>query len=239
MTSIPPLPPVIDRPSPNHSDRKGQAIRHLVLHYTALDTVQEALDKLCDPNSDNRVSAHYLVGKDGTIFRLVPDIYSAWHAGVSWWRGTHNLNESSIGIEIDNRGDGPFPDIQMQSVLALSHMLVQRYHIAPVDVVGHADIAPTRKEDPGAFFDWTMLARHGVGVMPVSAAQSPGWTPQEMADALARFGYEISDPAATIRAFQRHFRPEKVDGVADARTQAILAGLLTVHPPAPPPLQQA
>ncbi|MCA3256163.1 N-acetylmuramoyl-L-alanine amidase [Bradyrhizobium sp.] len=215
-------------PSPNFDERNGTPVTILVLHYTGMPTGEGALKTLTTPES--KVSSHYLVMEDGAILRLVPEEKRAWHAGRSWWRGRRDVNADSVGIEIVNPGHEwgyrPFPDVQMASVLRLVKDIVERHGIKPIDVVGHSDIAPTRKEDPGELFDWALLARHGLALGPVKALADPHWTDAGTLMALERFGYDVTDGVAAIRAFQRHFRPSRVDGVIDGETRAVLLRLL-------------
>ena len=216
------------RVSPNFNDRPdGVLIDMLVLHYTGMQTCDAALDRLCDP--DTGVSAHYVIEEDGTVHRLVDEDKRAWHAGVSWWRGAADINGRSIGIELVNPGHefglSPFPQPQMQALVALSRAILNRHPIALRNVVGHADVAPRRKQDPGELFDWSFLAAHGVGLW-VADAQPAHATDDELNAMLAAFGYEIDDLHATLRAFQRHFRPSCVDGRADEETVGLLKALL-------------
>src|SRR6516162_4761507 len=167
------LPEVRDRFSPNHAQRAERAgIDMLVLHYTGMKTASEAIDRLCDPEA--RVSAHFVIEENGTIWRLVPETLQAFHAGRSCWAGSSNLNEVSIGIEIVNPGHEwgyrPFPEVQVAAVEHLSAALISRFAIPQHRVVGHSDIAPDRKSDPGELFDWARLARAGIGIWPEPAA---------------------------------------------------------------------
>src|SRR6516225_11548293 len=164
-----------DRESLNHGSRGEPArIDMLVLHYTGMESAPAALERLCDPTA--RVSAHYVVEENGRIWRLVPEVRRAFHAGVSCWEGERDLNAVSLGIEIVNPGHEwgyrPFPEAQMASVEHLCRDLVARYPIPPHRVVGHSDIAPERKSDPGELFDWARLARAGIGIWP--SAATPG-----------------------------------------------------------------
>ncbi|MCR4378653.1 MAG: N-acetylmuramoyl-L-alanine amidase [Rhodospirillales bacterium] len=199
----------------------------LVLHYTGMQTCDAALDRLCD--ADAGVSAHYVIEEDGSVHRLVDEDKRAWHAGVSWWRGAADINGRSIGIELVNPGHEfgyrPFPQAQMQALVGLSRAILNRHPIAPRNVVGHADVAPRRKQDPGELFDWQFLAARGVGLW-VTDAQPARASGEELNAMLAAFGYEIDDPHATLSAFQRHFRPSRVDGRADEETLGILKALL-------------
>jgi N-acetylmuramoyl-L-alanine amidase len=215
-----------DHPSPNHDARPdGAVVDMLVLHYTGMRSGHAALERLCDPAAG--VSSHYLVEEDGTVFRLVPDERRARHAGVSHWRGREALNASSIGIEIVNPGHEwgyrDFPALQMGAVAELCLGILARHPIAPRHVVAHSDIAPDRKQDPGELFDWQGLAALGVGLWPAEGA-----TPD--ADAmtlLGRIGFRTDLPLdVLVTAFQRHWRPERVDGVADRETLARMAGVV-------------
>lgn len=234
---------MIERPSPNHDLRPdGTAIDLVVLHYTGMRTAQAALDRLCDPAS--KVSSHYVVDEDGAVYRLVDDGRRAWHAGVASWAGATDINARSLGIEIVNPGHEfgyrPFPAIQTEAVAALAGDLVRRHGIDPRRVVGHADVAPSRKEDPGEFFDWARLARDGLGLWPSvdfrvsdhAPALGPGMSGPAVLDlqiALDAIGYLVEgnglyDEALekVVVAFQRHFRQRLFDGVADGETVALI-----------------
>jgi N-acetylmuramoyl-L-alanine amidase len=220
---------VIDMPSPNQAARAADAeIDVLVLHYTELP-LGESLSVLCDDSRERRVSAHHVVGEDGTLYRLVPEERVAWHAGQSHWRGRDGLNATSIGIEIVNlHGDHhEYPPAQIAALIELCGSILARHPgIAARNVVGHSDIAPRRKVDPGLRFPWRRLAEHGVGLWP-----RPGAEPLEgdMQAALERFGYPPPQHVGTadiVAAFQRRFRPSLVDGIADGETRALLADLL-------------
>lgn len=222
-----------DRPSPNHDARPaGRRPDMLLLHYTGMTDAAAALDRLTDPAA--KVSAHYLVEEDGRVWRLVPEDRRAWHAGVSFWAGERDINGASIGIELVNPGHEfgyrPFPEAQMAALEHLALDILSRQPIPPQRVLGHADVAPARKQDPGELFDWARLARAGIGLWPEPAAIVKAAMTPIGAD-LARFGYESDgeDGALTraaIVAFQRHFRPARFDGVADADTRARLDWLL-------------
>ena len=214
----------IDRPSPNFEARPPDVpIDLLVLHYTGMESAKAALDRLCDNTS--KVSAHYLIDEDGELYRLVDESSRAWHAGESSWRGNRDPNSRSIGIELVNPGHElgyrPFPDPQVDSLIALAQNLVARHPIPPRNVVGHSDIAPSRKQDPGELFDWRRLALAGIGLWPVSATGAVTDVPTM----LAHYGYDTSGPSA-IAAFQRHFRPDNLSGTADKTTADLAAGLL-------------
>ena len=224
------------RPSPNHGERRGHSAPDcIVLHYTGMVDGPSALARLCEPASE--VSCHYVVAEDGAVIQLVPEARRAHHAGRSFWAGESDLNSASIGIEIVNGGHDfglpPFPQAQIAAVIALCRDVAGRYAIAPQRVLAHSDIAPSRKQDPGERFPWRTLAEAGVGLwVPPGegfvAALTPGMRGDAVAAlqaALARMGYRIEpslhyDDATTmaVRAFQRRFRPARVDGVADQAT---------------------
>ncbi len=222
---------IVDRPSPNHDARpEGAAVDILVLHYTGMKTAEEALARLCDPAA--KVSAHYTIDRDGCIYAHVAEERRAWHAGVSYWAGTRDVNARSIGIELVNPGHAfgyvPFTDDQLGALIELAHGILARHPIAPRRVLGHSDVAPARKIDPGELFPWKRLAEAGIGLWSYGAASM---LDEPIEAALARFGYGIwPDADATreeaIAAFQRHFRPSRIDGIADDETRNILARLL-------------
>jgi N-acetylmuramoyl-L-alanine amidase len=219
---------IIDCPSPNH-DERTLPISMVVLHYTGMQDASSAIERLTDPAA--KVSSHYVVAEDGQVLRLVPEPLRAWHAGKSFWRGITDVNSASVGIEIVNPGHEfgyrPFPRAQMDSVVPLVADIVRRYNIAPINVVGHSDIAPQRKDDPGELFDWEMLAKVGLALArPRKGLADPHWTPGGFLLALERFGYDVSDGQAAVRAFQRRFRPGTIDGIADGECRAILLRLL-------------
>jgi len=232
---------VIDRPSPNYDARpQGAAIDMLVLHYTGMKTAEEALTRLCDPAA--KVSAHYTIDREGRIYAHVPEERRAWHAGVSFWAGEANVNARSIGIELVNPGHEfgyvPFTDHQIAALIDLADGILARHPIAPRRVLGHSDVAPERKTDPGELFPWKHLAEFGIGVWPNLSSPVYGGrgakAPEgaDFATTLARFGYGVP-PAidvplgVVVTAFQRHFRPSCINGVADAECEAILEKLLT------------
>lgn len=215
---------IIQTPSPNFNSREGQCVDMLVLHYTGMQAGQAALDRLC--NESAKVSAHYMVDIDGTIFQLVDENNRAWHAGVSYWRGNTNINQRSIGIEIVNKGHEfgytPFPKVQMEAVASLCSEILARHDIPPRNVVGHSDIAPTRKKDPGELFDWKFLAEKGIGLFP-----SPTTTIHPPST-LHQYGYDTTDPTQAIIAFQRHFRPNDLSGIWGDECGKLLAALLAM-----------
>jgi N-acetylmuramoyl-L-alanine amidase len=229
--------------SPNHNERK-QAIDMIVLHYTA-QTGADALARLCDPAA--KVSSHYLVYEDGRVDQLVPEARRAWHAGVSVWDGERDNNSRSIGIEIVNLGHDhgcpDFPSAQIDAVIALCRDVIARHRIRAERVLAHSDIAPARKIDPGEKFPWDRLAAAGVGlwVEPAPIADGPTLAPgdqgqevEQLQMMLARYGYGLAISRLydamtrdVVAAFQRHFRPARIDGIADASTIDTLRRLLT------------
>lgn len=220
---------MLHRPSPNHGPRAdGAGVELLILHYTGMPTAASALDRLCDPAA--QVSAHYTVDEDGTVYAHVPEDRRAWHAGVSRWRGRGDVNSRSIGVEIVNPGHAfgyrPYPAAQMRAVAALCRAIVGRHGIAPADVIGHSDIAPDRKEDPGELFDWRRLASEGLGIWPEVRAEDDGPAGEaEVAALLGRYGYDAAAPRALL-SFQRHFHPEAMTGEADMETVRRLRALV-------------
>ncbi|KQS56527.1 N-acetylmuramoyl-L-alanine amidase [Brevundimonas sp. Leaf363] len=236
----------IEAPSPNH-DRRHAPPDAIVLHYTGMQTGEAALARLCDPEA--KVSAHYLVEEDGRIFRLVDEAARAWHAGRGVWQGDTDLNASSIGIEIVNPGHAfgyrPFPEVQVAAVIALVADIRSRWTIADARIIAHSDLAPARKEDPGELFPWKRLAEAGHGLWFEPAAErvaaltgllqpgDGGIGVIVLRAGLHRLGYGVkpgdaydAETVSTVRAFQRHWRPSRVDGVADGETRARLVGLL-------------
>jgi len=213
---------MIHTPSPNFGPRPV-GIDMLVLHYTGMTSAAAALARLCDPAAE--VSAHYLVDEDGTVHAMVAEEMRAWHAGRSWWRGETDVNSRSIGIELVNPGHEfgyrPFPPAQIAALVDLAQGILARHPIPPRNVVGHADVAPSRKQDPGELFPWATLAAAGIGLWP-----EPDAATDDAVAMLEAYGYDTSDPTAAITAFQRHFRPARVDGVVDGETVALLAGVL-------------
>lgn len=234
-------------PSPNFDARPdGVKPELLVLHYTDTVAVADTLAILLDPA--RKVSAHYVVDEDGTVHSLVDEAARAWHAGVSCWRGLRDVNARSIGIEIQNPGHRcgyrAFPDAQIDAVAALCREIAARHDIAPRDVVGHSDVAPSRKRDPGELFPWARLAKEGVGLFPSGVAPrrrvvrdfGPGDRDEAVMAAqndLARVGYDCPLTGAldettqsVLVAFQRRYRPARFDGRLDGETQALLTALL-------------
>jgi N-acetylmuramoyl-L-alanine amidase len=236
----------IDQASPNFGRRQpvggAVGVRHVVLHYTGMMSCAAALERLCDPAA--HVSVHYLIDEDGTTYRLVAENQRAWHAGNSFWRGVRDINSTSIGIEIANPGHDhgyrAFPDAQIAALLELLSGIVLRHAVTPDNFLGHADIAPGRKADPGELFPWERLAGEGFGLWPEPAIPLPGIPDLGAAfRRLSEIGYPVpvtellgadllqptSGATDVITAFQRRFRPQKVDGVLDLETAAILAAV--------------
>jgi N-acetylmuramoyl-L-alanine amidase len=217
-----------EQASPNWNAR-ALPISMVVLHYTGMRTGAEALERLC--SAEAQVSAHYLIDEDGTVTALVPEDKRAWHAGNSYWRGITDINSASVGIELVNPGHEwgyrAFPPAQMEALLPLLADIVERNGIAAANVVGHSDIAPARKQDPGELFDWSRLARIGLA-SPIPRARmnliydNPG----AFYLALERFGYDIADGHAVVRAFERRWRPTKIEGEIDGQLGGILFELL-------------
>ena len=237
----------IERPSPNHDARpSGSAIDMLILHYTGMIDAAAALERLCD--GQTRVSAHYMVDEDGAIFRLVDEERRAWHAGESQWRGRDHINDVSIGIEIVNPGHQngyrAYPEAQMAAVIELCLDITARHPIPARHVLGHGDVACARRADPGELFDWPRLARAGVGLWPeVSVVTGEmglalrrgdgGPAVDDIRRALAEFGYGVATGGPfdapleqAVIAFQRHFRPTRIDGVVDPETAQVLFQVL-------------
>jgi N-acetylmuramoyl-L-alanine amidase len=227
---------VRERPSPNHAPRTDPPrIDMLVLHYTGMRNAKEALDRLCDPAA--RVSAHYVIEENGTLWRIVPEAERGFHAGISCWEGERDLNHLSIGVEIVNPGHEwgyrPFPEMQMRVVEELCRDILSRHPIPAHRIVGHSDIAPQRKSDPGELFDWPRLARVGIGLWPEPrdrGATAAVDRARAIAD-LNQIGYCVAANAevAVVAAFQRRFRPARVDGIIDGETATRLAEVKTAY----------
>lgn len=231
------------RLSPNH-DARGIGVDMLILHYTGMTGEEAALHSLSDP--DARVGTHWFVRENGGIVAMIDEGRRAWHAGVSCWAGETDINARSIGIEIHNPGHEfgyrDFPDVQIEAVVALCREILARHPIAPWRVLAHSDVAPARKMDPGERFPWQRLHAAGIGhwVAPAPLADGPVLGPgatgpevRSLQGQLLRYGYGIEASgrydAATeqvVTAFQRHFRPERVDGLADPSTCETLNRLL-------------
>lgn len=228
---------IAERPSPNHDDRKGVQPSLIILHYTGMQTGQEALDRLTDPGS--KVSAHYTIDEDGSVYIHVPEDRRAWHAGHSFWRDETDINAHSIGIEIVNPGHEwgyrPFTGAQMKTLIPLCREIMARYDIDAENILAHSDVAPARKEDPGEYFPWRELAGHGIGIWPdpsdEDAVKAAG---MNLERALHDYGYDSRVKLRDkIKAFQRHFVPEAFvnghAGEADQDTRVRLYALLAGH----------
>ena len=237
---------MIDRPSPNFDSRGEAPTDILLLHYTGMTSAEAALARLTDPQA--KVSAHYTVDEDGTIYAHVAEAARAWHAGVSSWAGATDINARSIGIEIVNPGHEfgyrDFPATQIAAVIALAKNILERHPIRPQRVLGHSDVAPARKQDPGERFPWATLARAGIGLWPEGARRphrpvlkegAQGAAVAALQKKLAAFGYDAPQTglydgatALVVAAFQRHFRPQAVTGMSDGETVGRLTKLLAL-----------
>ena len=223
---------MIETPSPNFDDRL-LPVSILVLHYTGMQDAASAIERLS--NAEAKVSCHYLIAEDGQIVKMVEEDKRAWHAGRSHWRGTTDINSASIGIEIVNPGHEwgyrPFPVAQIDALIPLVQAIMLRHKITRGNVVGHSDIAPARKADPGELFPWERLARLRLALpSPTKNLMDPHWTDGGFLLALERFGYDVSDALAAIRAFQRRFRPASIDGIIDGECRSKLLALLLPRP---------
>ena len=223
---------IISYPSPNFNERPESVAEPdmIILHHTNMAPAESALARLCDP--ETQVSCHYLIHQNGTIYQLVDETKRAWHAGVGAWQDRHNINDHSIGIELDSMGD-IFSEAQMAAVVALIQDIRTRYDIPNHYILGHSDIAPDRKDDPSEHFNWEWLAEHGIGVMPKSVAVDTMPSIEDAQHMLKSIGYAIeitgtldTQTTTVITAFQRHFRRSKVDGVLDLETVENMQGLL-------------
>ncbi len=230
---------ILDYPSPNHGVRT-LPIDMLLLHYTGMKTGHEALERMCDP--EWKVSAHYLVEEDGRIFKLVDEARRAQHAGVSTWHGERDTNSRSIGIEIVNPGHEwgyqPFPDAQISALIGLSQQILSRHKIENKFIIGHSDVAPNRKSDPGELFPWDLLAQNGIGIAPPKVGEgahllvgqgAKNAIAKKAQTLLGEIGYDSpvtgiwgQHDILNMTAFQRHFYPKRLDGlVDDASLQAL------------------
>jgi N-acetylmuramoyl-L-alanine amidase len=249
MSDFAPDSSIVDRvlPSPNHDERLRGAPDMILLHYTGMETAEAAVDRLRE--TEARVSSHYVVLESGEVLQLVPEERRAWHAGVSSWAGETDINSRSIGIEIVNPGhdfDYPdFPKRQIAAVITLCRGIIARRHIRRDRVLAHSDVAPSRKRDPGEKFPWQRLAESGVGLWvepePISdwLALGPGDSGEpvsELQQSLAEYGYGVTTGGTydevtrdVVAAFQRHFRPAQIDGMADASTRETLRRLLVAR----------
>lgn len=236
-------------PSPNHGERRsGRQVDMLLLHYTGMDSSDGALSWLCNPVSE--VSAHYFVFEDGRIVQMVPEAKRAWHAGKSYWAGDPDINSCSIGIEIANPGHAggspDYPEPQMAAVIDLCQDILSRHQIPPCRVLGHSDVAPGRKQDPGETFDWARLAAADIGILPETSAEpgvasvklgrgDTGPAVREMQEKLVKFGYrvgitgEVDTPTETVvRAFHMHYRQGMGDKPFDTLSMALLERLMVL-----------
>ncbi len=241
--------PALWRDTPNFQPRRnGLTPTILLMHYTGMESGKAALDLLC--HKDSNVSCHYLVEEDGQIIQMVTEDARAWHAGNSCWAGEADINSGSIGIEIVNKGHNPhpndFPDEQISVVMALAKDIIKRHSIQPRHIIGHSDVAPARKKDPGEKFPWARLHENGIGhyVKPVALEGDKGYyigdedaEVEKARKLLAQYGYLVEAQQAfderdalLLTAFQRHFRPEKVDGRLDRSTLATLENLIEALP---------
>lgn len=215
-------------PSPNFNERK-LPVSMVVLHYTGMETAQAALDKLCDPEAE--VSAHYMIDEDGTVTQLVDEDKRAWHAGRSHWRGVTDINSASVGIELVNPGHEfgyrDFPEAQIEALLPLLADIKKCHGISRSNVVGHSDIAPSRKQDPGEKFPWERLARYKLALpIPRPSLNRVFDNDGAFLLALERFGYDITDAPAAVRAFERRWRPDLITGEVDGEICSLLFELL-------------
>jgi len=236
-------------PSPNFGERHGvEHVTMLILHYTGMENAESAMQRLCDPQA--QVSAHYLLREEGSIIQMVDERARAWHAGASHWGGLDDINSHSIGIELVNAGPlenfPDYPSVQIEALIALCHDILSRHPIPPHHVLAHSDIAPLRKSDPGEKFPWGRLAQEGIGhyvtPSPISGGRfimrgERGQPVEAYQAMLALYGYRLTitgsfddETEQVTRAFQRHFRPALVDGIADKSTIETLHRLLAHLP---------
>ena len=243
------MEPFIDRPSPNHDARPtGGKVDILLLHYTGMESADAALERMCD--AEAKVSAHYMIDEDGTVTRMVDESMRAWHAGVSSWRGASEVNGRSVGIELVNPGHEfgyrKFTETQIAQLVPLCADVVLRHGIPTRNVLGHSDVTPEGKQDPGELFDWAALARAGIGLWPKTGFQprrtgpvldvgDQGAEVAALQGALKSYGYGIEDDGAygertrlVVTAFQRHFRPLMVTGTADPETCSLIDHVATL-----------
>ena len=223
---------MIDTPSPNFDERL-LPVSMIVLHYTGMPDAAGAIARLTSPEA--KVSCHYLIGEDGQIVRMVDETRRAWHAGRGSWRGVTDVNSASVGIEIVNPGHEfgyrPFPDEQIAALIPLIAEIKDRHGVGRGNVVGHSDIAPTRKEDPGELFPWEALAKRRLALpSPTRDLMDPLWTDGGFILALERFGYDVTQQQKAVLAFQRRFRPDRIDGIIDGECRAKLLALLLPRP---------
>ncbi|MFT4026940.1 MAG: N-acetylmuramoyl-L-alanine amidase [Novosphingobium sp.] len=217
-----------ESPSPNW-DERSLPVSMVVLHYTGMRSGAEALERMCDAKA--KVSAHYMIDEDGTVTRMVSEDKRAWHAGKSYWRGITDVNSASVGIELVNPGHEwgyrPFTDAQMEALIPLLAAIIRRHGIDLANVVGHSDVAPARKDDPGELFEWETLARYKLALPTPKPRISLIYDePSKFFLALERWGYDIADGRAAVKAFQRRWRPRIIDGEVDGEIGALLFELL-------------
>lgn len=223
---------IIDTPSPNF-DARTLPVTMIVLHYTGMRSAAAAIERLCD--AEAKVSAHYLVEEDGRVHRLVAEEQRAWHAGKARWRGIEDVNSASIGIEIVNPGHEhgyrPFAEEQIDALIPLVADIKERHGITRGNVVGHSDVSPSRKQDPGELFPWNRLAKLRLALpRPTQKLMDPLWPDAGFLVALERFGYDVGEKLAAVVAFQRRYRPELIDGEIDGECRSILLALLLPKP---------
>ncbi|QFT92453.1 N-acetylmuramoyl-L-alanine amidase AmiD precursor [Roseovarius sp. THAF9] len=213
-------------PSPNFGPRRlGAQPDLVVIHYTAMSSAEAALERLCDPQAE--VSAHYLIAADGRAWQMVAEVARAWHAGAGSWGDVTDVNSRSVGIELDNSGDRPFPEPLMTTLEALLPGILRRWSIPPERVIGHSDMAPDRKTDPGPHFDWSRLARQGLAIWPDDDVDAPE---SDFDTAATRFGYSSTcDPKKRLQAFRDRFRPGAT-GPEDATDRILMACLAAQWP---------
>jgi N-acetylmuramoyl-L-alanine amidase len=225
------MPQALARPSPNH-DARPPAVRPtlLILHYTGMQSATAAVARLSDPRA--KVSAHYVVDADGTVLALVPEQRRAWHAGIGGWRDIDDLNSHSIGIELVNPGHEwgyrAFPEAQIAALIGLATAIADRHDLPPAAVIGHSDVAPARKTDPGELFPWARLATHGLGIWPGPSAPldvEPALAFKDLARIGYRFDLPDTQPTQIIAAFQRHWRQAMVDGRLDPETMGLITAV--------------
>ena len=223
---------MIDTPSPNF-DERSLPVSMIVLHYTGMPDAASAIQRLTSPEA--KVSCHYLIAEDGQVIRMVTEEKRAWHAGASSWRGVTDVNSASVGIEIVNPGHEfgyrPFPDEQVAALIPLVSAIKDRHGVGRGNVVGHSDIAPARKTDPGELFPWEALARRRLALpSPTRNLMDPFWTDAGFILALERFGYDVTEQKKAVIAFQRRFRADQIDGIIDGECRAKLLSLLLPRP---------
>lgn len=218
-----------DQLSPNWEER-ALPVSMVVIHYTEMESAEASIARLTDP--DAKVSAHYLIGEDGEVVRLVPESKRAWHAGASYWRGIRDVNSASIGIELQHPGHAlgyrEFAEAQIEALVPLLHRIVKEYNVPRANVVAHSDVAPARKTDPGELFPWDRLAEYHLCLPRPEKLELGDPFPNDGSFylALERFGYDITEGRKTVEAFQRRWRPERIDGEIDGEVRAILFQLL-------------